>query len=1184
MQKPVLRCPSPVARRSVSTFLPLCARLFALLILASTLCAYAQVPAEQEIGAKPFGSYNGTSFESVNLDNGKLNLNIPLYSLPQRGSLKLDFSLIYYDGGFKQVEDSTCSQLKSTCSYSIETASGGPEGVIPVFDEGLSVSADTYPTGQTNGVYPYAEVAYEVETADGATHTLAYTNGVYRAIDGSGFEFVPSLPNSQYPVSAAATTTFPPGVLIDSNGRQYTVNVSSGSPSHITDPDGNYITVTTTALTDSLGRNVPFPPRGLSSGSTAGCPNINAANQPLAGSATWTVPGYGGGTESYLFCYATVRINTAFFPNNPPRFTNYDRTTEMLQSIVRPDGKYWAFIYDSSNGTSAAYGDLLEIIYPTGGTISYTWQNYGSICTVSNSNLFSRSIATRTENSSLVSGEWTYGYTYTAQGTADYPITTVTDPEGNQVVHTFTDMSGGFCSLYETKTQYLQNTGGGSLQPVKTVSTQYTPVSAYFRDYAAAFPTQVTTQWAATGQTYTDTTSYDSGFTASTYDCNIEGASIPADDYCSVSNPQILYGKPVSVSDYDYSGALLHSVQTSYLWQTNSNYLAANLLNTPSVVTISGPNGQAAQTTYTYDETGKVRLSPSQSITTQIGNPPSGVYGHVTTTTHWLNGGSSPSTSTYWLTTGEVDHTTDAKGNTTNYDYSAAYDGAYLTGVTNAKGQSSSIGYDFNTGLTTSTTDANGQTTDYAYDAMGRLTQVNDPDGGQTNYAYSPSGYPQNSVLKTVIMCKSGTGCGPGESSGQTESILSTYDGLGRPIETEMLSDPEGADQIVTSYNALGQVASVTNPYRSTSDPTYGVTSYTYDVLGRKTAETEPGGSAQRWVYSGGAVDYYDETGRHWQRTYNALGWLTKVLEPDSSNDPTIETDYQYDPLGNLMRVDQWGGASGSSTDHVRTFSYDSLGRLLTAMNPESGTTSYAYDADGNVVTKTSPAPNSTSGAITTTYTYDALNRLLSKRSNDSAATPAACYQYDQSSQAGANSNMIGRLANEWTQSATANNSSCAATMPTSVTTLLTSKSILSYDPMGRVLTEQSCVYPNCTTTTDEYPMSYTYNLMGNITSMPNGNPSTPITVTDEYNGADRLTSITDSGITGATFSSGLFSGATYDAAGQLTSAAYGTGVGVTRTYGPRLRITGETDTGNTGTSATPGTATVTITGAEQTQ
>src|SRR5438128_1178786 len=48
-------------------------------------------------------------------------------------------------------------------------------------------------------------------------------------------------------------------------------------------------------------------------------------------------------------------------------------------------------------------------------------------------------------------------------------------------------------------------------------------------------------------------------------------------------------------------------------------------------------------------------------------------------------------------------------------------------------------------------------------------------------------------------------------------------------------------------------------------------------------------------------------------------------------------TSYQYDTLGNLTQVNQNGIGP-------RTFAYDSLSRLTSATNPESGTISYTYD------------------------------------------------------------------------------------------------------------------------------------------------------------------------------------------------------------------------------------------------
>ena len=59
---------------------------------------------------------------------------------------------------------------------------------------------------------------------------------------------------------------------------------------------------------------------------------------------------------------------------------------------------------------------------------------------------------------------------------------------------------------------------------------------------------------------------------------------------------------------------------------------------------------------------------------------------------------------------------------------------------------------------------------------------------------------------------------------------------------------------------------------------------------------------------------------------------------------------------------------------HHRTAAlYDSLKRLTSATNPESGTTSYTYDANGNVLTRVDAR------SITTTMVYDRQNRVTSK-------------------------------------------------------------------------------------------------------------------------------------------------------------------------------------------------------------
>jgi RHS repeat-associated protein len=167
-------------------------------------------------------------------------------------------------------------------------------------------------------------------------------------------------------------------------------------------------------------------------------------------------------------------------------------------------------------------------------------------------------------------------------------------------------------------------------------------------------------------------------------------------------------------------------------------------------------------------------------------------------------------------------------------------------------------------------------------------------------------------------------------------------------------------------------------------------------------------------------------------------------------------TLYQYDALGNLGRVDQKGSAPTDSTKwRTRTFTYDSLSRLLTATNPESGTISYIYDTDGNMLQKTSPAPNQT-GTTTQTisYCYDALHRVTGKGYGAQScplSSPVVTYTYDTGT------NAKGHLVSLTDQAGTAS---------------------YSYDPLGRVISETRVIsgIPKS--------MSYSYNLDGSLASL----------------------------------------------------------------------------------------------------
>jgi len=386
-------------------------------------------------------------------------------------------------------------------------------------------------------------------------------------------------------------------------------------------------------------------------------------------------------------------------------------------------------------------------------------------------------------------------------------------------------------------------------------------------------------------------------------------------------------------------------------------------------------------------------------------------------------------------------------------------------------------------GLLRTSVDQNNLTTSYAYaDSILRLTQINYPDGGQSTISYTDVS-PSPSMTTTRKL-----------NSTQSVTTIEIMDGMGHVTQTQLTTDPDGTTYTDTAYDGFGRVRTQSNPHRSTTATTDGTTTNYYDALGRPCLVVPPDGTLPTTyscatqtantvltAYSGNATTVTDQTGKSHKSLTDSLSHLAQVFEdPVGLN---FETDYQYDVLGNLLCAGQKGTNTGTFTTcastpatwRLRTFTYDSLSRLLTATNPESGTISYTYDANGNLTTKTSPAPNQTGSAtVTVAYCYDALNRLTSKAYTTSTTcpqtSPVASYSYDQTSFSGltiANGN--GRRTGMTDQSGNGFEA-------------------WSYDSMGRVISDKRTIYTGTASYSKTIP--YTYNLDGSLASI--ATPSWP--------------------------------------------------------------------------------------------
>jgi YD repeat-containing protein len=582
--------------------------------------------------------------------------------------------------------------------------------------------------------------------------------------------------------------------------------------------------------------------------------------------------------------------------------------------------------------------------------------------------------------------------------------------------------------------------------------------------------------------------------------------------------------KPCQAITYDSSG---HRAAETDLYYDGSTSLCGPPSSAPQVQPVSGLPFW--------------RTVNSQPLTTHdealFGTSSTNLRGNVTAMVKWSNTGASSTTTYAYDETGQIMSITDPCGNgacgdmagnhTTTYSYidnpaggNGAYQSnAYVTQIVNNMAQRNSFAYNYVTGSLVSSTDPNGQSTGlsttYTYnDSLGRLTGTNYPDGGNVTIYYNDAAASSSSPSCPSSPSSSPSSASPSVTTSQflsstegTKTSVSVRDGAGHVIQTQLTSDPDGPDCVDTPYNGMGLVQSVSNPHRSSPLPTDGTTTHNlYDPLGRLQLLTHPDGSTLQWSYSGNVTTSTDEDGNSWQRTSDAFGRLINVVEPGN-----LSTVYGYDVLNNLVSVNQNGQPKIDTPPFPRSFTYDWLSRLVCASNPENsssqcptstGAVTYSYDLNGNVQTKTDAR------GITTNYGYDSLNRLLTKwYAGEASPTPSTCYQYDTGTASGPNS--IGRLVSEWTQPG-----SCPTGSSQTLSAALSYRNITSYDPMGRLLTEQQCAWSPCTPPNSLF---YNYDMAGNVTSSNNGlpastsiNPTSPaLAMTYGIDGAGRLSKIT---------------------------------------------------------------------------
>ncbi|MFF8607172.1 RHS repeat-associated core domain-containing protein [Streptomyces sp. NPDC015346] len=365
---------------------------------------------------------------------------------------------------------------------------------------------------------------------------------------------------------------------------------------------------------------------------------------------------------------------------------------------------------------------------------------------------------------------------------------------------------------------------------------------------------------------------------------------------------------------------------------------------------------EGKSTTYAFDANGRISkvTTPEGRVTVFTYDAENRVTSMLRATQTGTSGHTGP-TYTYsytgaWPSDAGTTTVTDPERHATKYEHDSE---GRVTKVTDALGRSRSKTFDVNNNVETAT-DAmgvggvGGNVTTYGWDTRSNLTSAKLPtgatsalsgyqtlsgadlpgsvttaDGEKTDYTYDTAGN-----TKSVAV----TGTGGGTQSFDYNPATATcggFEGQRCKVTTKMSSTKSVSTSF--TYDAKGNLTKVTPP------APLGVTTYTYDDLGRPAAVQDGRGVTTLYTY-----DHRDR--------------ITKV---DTSGYATVT--YSYDGDGNLTQRSDGTG--------VTAYAFDPLSRETVRTLQNGSQTRLTYTPAGNVDTYEDPAG-------LTDYTWNEVNRL----------------------------------------------------------------------------------------------------------------------------------------------------------------------------------------------------------------
>lgn len=1045
--------------RLILRMLRLCA-VIALLTIICAVQSKAQsnptqgfTPSGLKPGA-PAGSYGLSGFDNINLYNGNLNFGLPLIGIGGRGGAKTQMMLaidsVRWSIDKDTVENVDVYYINPNWWGGLRVGYGpgvlqGRVAIQQMVQAPFSRMTTTRLTftAADGTEYELRDKVRNGQVIGGAVGTLQRPRGrIFVSVDGTAVTFV-SDAIIYDPYTAAPEYMYPTGYLFMADGTRY--RIEAGLVKKIRDRNGNEMSFAydsnnrVTSITDSLNRQVTVGYGFLSQW------------KPKYTYDLISYKGFGGTQRSIKIWrtnlgrilradFSGVMSYNDLFPGLGGSASTYYDPLGIASSVELPDGRTYELRYNQ-------WGNLARVVLPTGGAIEYDYANNFTTEYIHRPVTERRVYIDGATNT--LEGKQTYSQTFTTSPSRTETIVKQYDSGTALLAHSKHYFEGapgpsqgyGMTSFakwdegreYKTETLSLNETGLPILRRIEQ-TWQQSP------------DTGLPVWW--------------SGGLNSGPIMNprlVETVSTLMDSIPNKKSKQTAINPVTLAVAFDQYNNQTDSWETDYgddqpgIWlrHTHTDYMTTNPVNGKSYDTLaddgdpSNPNiantvhirrlakeqlvysvnpttgadvSVAADTKFTFDQ---FELTP-RSYISGLDSAYTTAYswrGNLTRTSRWLD----LPTST-WLNSdleydvaGNVTRSIDARGNATTLNYGDNFGSpngeaqtntaptelgtlqsyAFLTSVSNALNHTSFAQFDYYLGVPVDGQDVNGVVaTGYYTNSQGQTDPLDRPlrvVQAVGTSAQNQGTFTYDDANRTIIIKNDLHAF----NDSLNKSVM-VYDGFGRTTEERKYEDVYSFIATRKSFDALGRVYRVSNPFRSGETVVWTITRY--DALNRVYEIETPDGAHVNTAYNNNLVTIVDQQGKQRRSQSDALGRLKQVVEdPIGLN---YATTYTYDVLDNLRKVEQ--------DTQRRYFLYDSLSNLIRVKNPEQSDNSqllpsmidpvtgqsswsvfYTYDANGN------PDARVDARNMITTFGYDALNRNTTITYSANANTPNIINRYD---------------------------------------------------------------------------------------------------------------------------------------------------------------------------------------------